>query len=154
VGTRLSTVGFQTVRKRRSISMPWIKQELCTGCGICIDECPVGAIKMEANNHAEIKERKCIRCGRCHDVCPQEAVRHDGERIDQEVAANLQWVQELLIHFQQPMEQAAFMERMVRFFNKQKKVSEKTLALIKTGITRPAEHLTAAIRDLSAENGK
>ena len=132
--------------------MPWVNQELCNGCGICIEECPVGAMSQEGDI-AVINESECIRCGRCHDVCPQEAVRHDSERIPEEVAANLQWVRKLLGHFREPQERAAFMQRMIRLFNKQKKVSQQTIDLIKAAEDDPAESIDAAIRDLSAERG-
>ena len=131
--------------------MPWIKQEMCTGCSLCVDECPVGAIELKADGFAEINEAECIHCGRCHDVCPQEAVRHDGERIPQEVAENLRWVRKLLGHFERPQERSDFMQRMVRFFNKQKKVSERTLAAIADAGDRPAEHIGAAISGLSKQ---
>ncbi len=134
--------------------MPWVKQELCVGCGVCIDECPVGAIRLDGSDVAAIDEAQCIRCGRCHDVCPQDAVRHDGERIPQEVAANLEWVRGLLDHFQEPSERAAFMGRMVRFFNKQKKVTERTLAAIQAAGDDPANGMDAAIRSLSAPQGQ
>jgi len=26
--------------------MPWVNEEMCVGCGICVDECPVGAVAM------------------------------------------------------------------------------------------------------------
>lgn len=110
--------------------MPWVNVELCNGCGTCVEECPVGAIELTADGFAEIDEAECIRCGRCHDACPQQAVRHDGERTPQDVAENLRWVRKLLGHFKRPEDQSAFMDRMVRFFNKQKKVSERTLAAI------------------------
>ena len=128
--------------------MPWIKQEMCTSCSGCLKECPVDAIELKADGFAEIDEEECIRCGRCHDVCPQDAVRHDGERIPQEVAENLQWVRRLLGHFREPREQSAFMERMVRFFKKQQKVSERTLAAITEAMNDPARGIDAAIRDL------
>jgi len=131
--------------------MPWIKNEMCTGCGICVKECPVDAIAIVPNGFAEINEDECIRCGRCHDVCPQQAVRHDSERIPQEVAENLRWVRKLLGHFDLPEEQAAFMERMVRFFNKQKKVSEQTLTAISTAKDNPATGMDVAISNLSAK---
>ena len=129
--------------------MPWIKQEMCTGCRLCIEECPVEAIELNSDGFAEIDEAECIRCGQCHDVCPQDAVRHDGERIGQEVAENLRWVRRLLGHFHEPKEQSAFMGRMVRFFNKQQKVSERTLAAITVAKNDPARSIDVAIRDLS-----
>jgi ferredoxin len=132
--------------------MPWIKEELCTGCGVCVEECPVGAIDRRNDGFAEIDEVQCIRCGRCHDVCPQEAVRHDGERIPQEVAENLRWVRKLLEHFHRSEEQAAFMQRMVRFFNKQKKVCQRTLAAIASAGNQPAADIDAAIAELSEGN--
>ena len=129
--------------------MPWIKQDMCTGCSLCVNECPVDAIALNAGGLAEIDEAECIRCGRCHDVCPQDAVRHDGERIPQEVAENLRWVRRLLGNFHEPKEQSAFMERMVRFFNKQQKVNERTLAAIAEAKNEPTEGIDTAIRDLS-----
>jgi len=131
--------------------MPWVSEERCTGCGICVEECPVSAIVQKEDGVAEINEAECIRCGECHDVCPEEAVRHDKERIPQEVADNLRWVRKLLGHFDGPEEQAAFMERMARFFKKQKQVSERTLAAITAAGDKPAEYIDAAILELSAE---
>lgn len=129
--------------------MPWVKQDLCVGCGVCVEECPVGAVQLEGGGPAAINEAECIRCGRCHDVCPEDAVRHDSERIPQEIGANLQWVRRLLRHFEEPPERAAFIGRMVRFFNKQKKVTEQTLAAIKAAGDNPARGIDAAIQALS-----
>lgn len=105
---------------------------MCSGCGICIEECPVNAIEQQNDGVTEINDAKCIRCGRCHDVCPQEAVRHDSEKIPQEITANLQWVRLLLDNFETPSQRAAFMDRMERYFNKEKKIIEKTLAVLKS----------------------
>jgi len=111
-------------------------------------------MELTDDGFAEIDEVECIRCGRCHDVCPQDAVRHDSERIPQEVAENLQWVRKLLGHFQDPQEQSAFMQRMVRFFNKQKKVSERSLAAITGAMGNPIEGIDAAIDELSDGHGQ
>ena len=131
--------------------MPWVNQELCSGCGVCIEECPVEAMSIGDSGYADIDEDECIRCGKCHDVCPQEAVRHDGERIPQEVADNLQWVRKLLGNFHEPTEQADFMQRMVRFFNKERKVNEQTIDAIKAAKDDPVKGVDAAIRGLSAK---
>jgi len=129
--------------------MPWVKQEMCTGCGLCVKDCPVDAIALNGAGLAEIDEAECIRCGRCHDVCPRDAVRHDSERIPQEIVENLQWVRTLLAHFVGRREQSAFMQRMLRFFNKQQKVNEHTLAAISAAVEEPAAGLDAAIREFS-----
>jgi len=107
--------------------MPWINEDLCVSCGVCVDDCPVGAITLEENQTAVINEDECIRCGQCHDICPQEAVRHDSERIPQEVEANLEKTKGLLKHFETPQEQQAFLERMIRYFKKQQKVASLTM---------------------------
>jgi len=92
-----------------------------------VEACPVGAIALDDRNVAGIDEDECIRCGKCHDVCPEEAVRHDSERIPQEVGANLQWVERLGRHFHTDDERNAFLDRMIRYFNKQRTVAERTL---------------------------
>ena len=59
--------------------MPWVDEEKCTGCGICVEECPVDVISLSAGQagmegeKAEINMDECIHCGVCRDVCPQEA---------------------------------------------------------------------------------
>jgi ferredoxin len=106
--------------------MPWVNEERCTVCGVCVEECPVGAIAITGET-ARIDEKSCIRCGRCHDVCPQEAVRHDSERIPQEVEANLAWTRDLLRHFDTPEDRQGLIERMRRYFVKEKKVADQTI---------------------------
>lgn len=111
--------------------MPWVNEEMCVVCSVCVDECPVGAITM-GEQSARIDEQECIRCGRCHDVCPEEAVRHDGERIPQEVEANLDWTRRLLGHFETAEDKRGLVGRMERFFGKEKKVAEQTMQRLAT----------------------
>jgi len=107
--------------------MPWINEDLCVGCGVCVDDCPVGAITLKENQTAVINEDECIRCGRCHEVCPEDAVRHDSERIPQEVEANVEKTKGLLRHYKSPDEQQSLLERMVRYFKKEQKVAALTI---------------------------
>ncbi|MBA7661620.1 Ion-translocating oxidoreductase complex subunit B [subsurface metagenome] len=107
--------------------MPWVNEDLCVSCGVCVDDCPVGAITLKEDQKAIINEDECIRCGRCHDVCLQEAVRHDSERIPKEVGANIEKTKGLLRHYENPDQQQAFLECMVRYFKKQQKVAGLTI---------------------------
>ena len=50
-----------------------IDTEKCTGCGICVDVCPVEAIKIE-NDKAKIDNDTCTDCGTCIDECPNDAL--------------------------------------------------------------------------------
>jgi electron transfer flavoprotein alpha subunit len=44
----------------------------CTGCGGCIDLCPVIAISM-INDVVTIDNKICTECGICVKVCPVRA---------------------------------------------------------------------------------
>jgi len=110
--------------------MPWIDKDKCVGCGICVDGCPDNDISKN-DRKAEIDMNKCIRCGKCHDTCPQEAVRHDSERIPIEIEENIERTKELMKNFETEEERKAFLGRMVKHFNKEKTVAEKTIDKIK-----------------------
>lgn len=46
-----------------------IDQELCTGCGNCIEVCPADAISGEKKMPQVVSEERCVGCGRCVQVC-------------------------------------------------------------------------------------
>ena len=45
----------------------------CIGCKICEKKCPAGAIKVE-NFHASIDYDKCTGCGECMNSCPMKVI--------------------------------------------------------------------------------
>ncbi len=45
----------------------------CTGCEICLDRCPVGAIAVD--DIATFESGRCLGCGLCASDCPTEAIR-------------------------------------------------------------------------------
>ena len=50
-----------------------VDKEKCTGCGECVDSCPLDAIEMDGDV-AKVDEDTCSDCGACVDVCPVEAI--------------------------------------------------------------------------------
>jgi len=62
--------------------MPRIKKEKCTGCGKCVDVCPVEAMTLiSANdpNHvkkkiAKVNEEICLGCGVCVKACTEDNI--------------------------------------------------------------------------------
>ena len=50
-----------------------IDQEKCTGCGLCVDICPLEAISLE-NDKAKVDKGTCTECGQCVDECPNKAI--------------------------------------------------------------------------------
>lgn len=49
-----------------------INKAKCTGCGDCVDTCPVEALSIE--NDKTVVNDECIDCGVCIDECPSEAL--------------------------------------------------------------------------------
>ena len=109
--------------------MPWVDEEKCTGCNVCVEECPVNAISMEEK--ARINMEECIYCGTCHSVCVQGAVRHDGEKIPEDVKNNIEitkkYMEDCAKYFGDVKEKDKCLERMKKYFNKEKVVAGKTL---------------------------
>ena len=50
-----------------------VDEEICTGCGTCINACPMETIELK-NSVAVVQEEKCIGCGVCTHQCPEEAM--------------------------------------------------------------------------------
>ncbi len=49
-----------------------IDKNICRGCGVCIESCPAGAIKMERT--IVVDPEKCTECSRCMNACPFGAI--------------------------------------------------------------------------------
>ena len=51
-----------------------INQELCTGCGTCVEKCHNAIIELNDDDKAERDEEFCIGCGVCAYFCPENAI--------------------------------------------------------------------------------
>jgi len=51
-----------------------INEDICTGCGVCLNNCPAGAISGEEKKPHNIDLQSCIKCGICYSMCPYSAI--------------------------------------------------------------------------------
>lgn len=54
-----------------------VNKDLCIGCGLCKDDCPVNNIYIK-NIKSVIKDQNCIKCGHCAAICPKGAITMTG----------------------------------------------------------------------------
>ena len=53
----------------------WVDPELCTGCGVCLKECPHNAVRGEKKQPHEIDLNLCEKCGICKSSCKFDAIQ-------------------------------------------------------------------------------
>ena len=53
----------------------WVDPELCTGCGVCLKECPHNAVRGEKKQPHEIDLNLCEKCGICRSSCKFDAIQ-------------------------------------------------------------------------------
>jgi uncharacterized protein (DUF362 family)/NAD-dependent dihydropyrimidine dehydrogenase PreA subunit len=57
----------------RTVLRPKPDPDLCTGCGTCVDQCPVGALSMQGDL-PQVDADMCITCFCCQEICPEKAM--------------------------------------------------------------------------------
>ncbi|MBW1711217.1 MAG: nitroreductase family protein [Deltaproteobacteria bacterium] len=52
-----------------------VDKDICTSCGLCVDNCPFKAWEMDEDDHPRLKEEyECFSCYNCMVACPVEAI--------------------------------------------------------------------------------
>ncbi|HPS12269.1 MAG TPA: EFR1 family ferrodoxin [Prolixibacteraceae bacterium] len=72
---------------RRVLGKFYIADQNCTGCGICVKSCPVGAIKM--GKWKPWWRTTCEDCNRCINICPEKAIQVSLPLFIFQIAINL-----------------------------------------------------------------
>lgn len=64
---------LQGLISARTRVRPKADPALCTGCGTCIDQCPVAALSMPEDLPV-VDADTCITCFCCQEICPEKAI--------------------------------------------------------------------------------
>jgi len=64
---------IQEMMHSRTLLRPQADPDLCTGCGTCIDQCPVSALSMKGDLPC-VDPDACITCFCCQEICPARAI--------------------------------------------------------------------------------
>ncbi len=69
----INNPGLQETIAERARLLPWPAQ-WCTGCGTCVEQCPVGALSMGYDGYPHADKDLCITCFCCQEICPEKAL--------------------------------------------------------------------------------
>jgi NAD-dependent dihydropyrimidine dehydrogenase PreA subunit len=47
----------------------------CTGCGTCVDTCPVGVYEVKDGKSVPVKPDECLVCRACEVQCPEASIQ-------------------------------------------------------------------------------
>jgi uncharacterized protein (DUF362 family)/NAD-dependent dihydropyrimidine dehydrogenase PreA subunit len=63
----------QELIHNRTLLKPAADPDRCTGCGMCVDQCPVSALSLP-DSLPEVDADACITCFCCQEICPEKAM--------------------------------------------------------------------------------
>jgi ferredoxin len=77
---RMNRREFLRIPRPKNVVMPLIDKERCTGCGLCVIDCPTKALTISQNSERDtyqllFREEACDACGVCEKSCPENCLQ-------------------------------------------------------------------------------
>jgi NAD-dependent dihydropyrimidine dehydrogenase PreA subunit len=66
--------GVARARKEYPVYLIKVDSEKCTGCGWCMELCPVDVFEMKKRKSIPVRTQNCLGCGTCTAVCDTGAI--------------------------------------------------------------------------------
>lgn len=61
-------------KQKMQIGVASIDEDICIRCGLCVTNCPRGAVSKEKGGYPQVDTNMCIGCGACASGCPVKAI--------------------------------------------------------------------------------
>ena len=58
----------------KALALPQISLDRCDRCGLCVEQCPTGAVEMAPAGPFIARPADCTYCTQCETLCPQGAI--------------------------------------------------------------------------------
>ena len=68
-----SNRAMENLLNSRVLLKPRVDEGSCTGCGTCVGQCPVSALKM-SDRFPQVDTDQCITCFCCQEICPSKSI--------------------------------------------------------------------------------
>ncbi len=126
-----------------------IDQELCIGCGQCLEVCASRILTRREDGKVENPGKSCIECLHCGGMCPAGAISYDGEPVVKETIDKIFGLEDL-----ESVERALYQRRSYRIFQDKEVPDEWILRALQAADWGASASNTHPLRWIVVKNAK